>query len=72
MRIVHIAPNAPYNEGWGYQENLLTKYQAKSGNDVTLIITTKMHKDGRIINVKWIFRSDELVKIISINAKKIQ
>lgn len=52
MRIVHIAPNAPYNEGWGYQENLLTKYQAKSGNDVTLIITTKMHKDGRIINVE--------------------
>ena len=52
MKIVHIAPNAPYNEGWGYQENLLTKYQAKSGNNVTLIITTKMHKDGRIINIE--------------------
>ena len=49
MRIVHIAPNSPYNDYWGYQENLLPKYQKKLGHDVVLITTTKMHKDGKII-----------------------
>lgn len=49
MNIVHIAPNAPYNEGWGYQENLLTKYQAKLGHRVTLIITNERHENGHII-----------------------
>ncbi|HHV50748.1 MAG TPA: glycosyltransferase family 4 protein [Clostridiales bacterium] len=51
MKIVHIAPNAPYNEGWGYQDNLLPKYHAKLGHDVTLIITTKQHSDGRLVKV---------------------
>lgn len=43
MKIVHVAPNAPYNEGWGYQDNLLPKYQAKLGHQVTLIITNKIN-----------------------------
>lgn len=51
MKIVHIAPNAPYNDYWGYQENLLPKYQKKLGHDVTLIITNKMHKDGNIVDI---------------------
>lgn len=46
MKIVHISPSAPYNEGWGYQENLLPKYQAKLGHDVTLIVTNKEHFQG--------------------------
>ncbi len=41
MNIVHLALQAPYNEGWGYQENLLPKYQVKAGHQVTLIITTQ-------------------------------
>lgn len=49
MRIVHIAPNAPYNDYWGYQENLLPKYHKKMGHDVTLIITNLTHKDGKIV-----------------------
>lgn len=43
MNIVHIAPNAPYNDGWGFQENLLPKYHAKLGHRVTLIVTNRMH-----------------------------
>ena len=43
MKILHLALQAPYNEGWGYQENLLTKYQAKLGHDVTLITTCSMN-----------------------------
>ena len=39
MNIVHIAPNAPFDDGWSYQENLLPKYQARLGHTVTLIVT---------------------------------
>lgn len=49
MRIVHIAPNAPYNDYWGYQENLLPKYHKKMGHEVTIITTNTMHKDGKIV-----------------------
>ncbi len=51
MKIVHVAPNAPYNDYWGYQENLLPKYHKKLGHDVTLIITNKTHKDSSIVDV---------------------
>jgi glycosyltransferase involved in cell wall biosynthesis len=49
MKILHIAPNAPYNKGWGYQENLLPKYQKKLGHEVTLIVQNRMHLDGRVV-----------------------
>lgn len=51
MKVIHIAPNAPYNESWGYQENLLPKFQAKLGHEVVLIITTMMHDDGKLKSV---------------------
>ena len=50
MRIVHIAPNTPYNDYWGYQDNLLPKYQKKLGHEVYMITTTKLHKDGKIVD----------------------
>lgn len=49
MNIIHIAPTSPYNDYWGYQDNLLPKYHAKLGHTVTLIVTTKMHKDGKVV-----------------------
>ncbi|MBE6597994.1 MAG: glycosyltransferase family 4 protein [Ruminococcaceae bacterium] len=49
MKIVHIAPISPYNDYWGYQDNLLPKYHKKLGHDVTVIITNQMHRDGRIV-----------------------
>lgn len=52
MKIVHIAPKAPYNNYWGYQDNLLPKYQRKLGHDVTMIVTNTMHKDGKIIETE--------------------
>ncbi len=51
MKIVHIAAQAPYNDNWGYQENLLLKYQCKLGHNVTLFVTNKKHEDGRIIEI---------------------
>ena len=48
MKVIHVAPNAPYNEGWSYQENILPKYQAKLGHNVCLIVTNQEHKNGRL------------------------
>lgn len=50
MKILHIAPNAPYNRGWGYQENLLPKYHKKLGHDVTVIVQTRTHQDGKLVD----------------------
>jgi len=47
MKVLNVAPSAPYNEGWGYQENLLTKYQKKLGHDVTLIVSNVTFKKGK-------------------------
>lgn len=52
MKIVHIAPSAPYNDYWGYQDNLLPKYHKKLGHDVTVITTNLMHKDGKIVETE--------------------
>lgn len=49
MKILHIAASAPYNDYWGYQDNLLPKYHKKLGHDVTIITTNTMHKDGKIV-----------------------
>lgn len=35
MKIVHVCPQ--YTEGWGYQENVLPKYQKRLGFDVSII-----------------------------------
>ncbi len=37
MKIVHVCVSGVYTEGWSYQENLLSKYHVKLGNEVTLI-----------------------------------
>lgn len=39
MNIVHICLTGGYTEGFNYQENYLTKYQALAGNKVTIITT---------------------------------
>lgn len=51
MKIVHLALQSPYNEGWGYQENLLPKYHAKMGHDVTLLTSCRMNSTDSIMKV---------------------
>lgn len=71
MKIVHIAANATYNDGWGYQENLLTKYQVINGHEVTLITTTMKHQDGKIVETKESeYVSEDGVTIIRKKYKK--
>lgn len=52
MKIVHITPDAPYNDYWGYQDNLLPKYQRRLGHEVIMITTNRMHKDGKIVETE--------------------
>lgn len=40
MKIVHVCQY--YNDGYGYQENLLPKYQAKLGHEVMVITSDRM------------------------------
>jgi len=40
MKIVHLCLTAPYEDGWGYQENILTKYHKRIGHDVTIVTNT--------------------------------
>lgn len=72
MKIVHIAPNATYNEGWGYQENLLPKYQVLNGHEVYLITTTMIHKNNKINQIEeGEYLSKDKVYIIRKKYKKI-
>ena len=71
MKIVHIAPRAPYNDNWGYQDNLLPKYQKKLGHDVTVIITNTMHKDGKIVETDCAdYVLDDGVRVIRLKVKQ--
>lgn len=37
MKIVHTCLCGPVTDGWNYQDNMLTKYHRKMGNEVTII-----------------------------------
>lgn len=50
MKIVHISPNAVYNDYWGYQDNLLPKYQRKLGHEVTVIVPNEMYVEGKVVS----------------------
>lgn len=46
MRITHIFLFGQYNDDWSYQENIMSKYHAKLGNDVSLITTSWMYDEN--------------------------
>lgn len=48
MKILHICLQAPYNDNWGYQDNLIPKYHRKAGHDVTVITTNTTQTGNRI------------------------
>lgn len=71
MKILHIAPSAPYNDYWGYQDNLLPKYHKKLGHDVTIITTNTMHKDGKIVETDCgDYVLDDGVRVIRLSKRK--
>lgn len=72
MKIVNLSLCMPYNDKWGYQENLLPKWQHKIGNEVTLITTRFLNRqrdDKYDIANKETFISDDGVKVIRLDWK---
>ncbi|MDO4356399.1 MAG: glycosyltransferase family 4 protein [Clostridia bacterium] len=48
MKIVHLCLACFYIDGYGYQENLLPRYHARMGHDVSIIASTQtFDRDGR-------------------------
>lgn len=71
MKIVHIAPVAPYNDYWGYQDNLLPKHHKLLGHDVTLIITNLTHENGKIVPIEPAdYVLNDGVRVIRLSKKK--
>lgn len=69
MKIVNICLAGSYNYGWGYQDNLITKYQQELGNDVTIITSRFINeKNGEgYIEVAKETKYDGLVKVIRLD-----
>ena len=51
MKIVHVASSAPYNDNWGYQDNLLPSYHQKAGHETVVVTTNLTHGEGKIVPV---------------------
>lgn len=72
MKIVHLCLDSPYNDDWGYQDNLLPKYHYKLGHDVTVITTNTIQENGKLKKVncnRYIL--DNGVKIIRLDYKNV-
>ncbi len=53
MNIIHLCLTAPFSDGYSYQENLLTKYHKKMGNNVTVITCQwTLDNDGKLIKTE--------------------
>ncbi len=48
MKIIHVCLVGAYNEGWTYQENMLSKFHSKQGHEVMLICIPYELADGGI------------------------
>lgn len=70
MKIVHICVSGVYTEGWSYQENLLSKYHAKLGNEVTLIANKLVYNDGKKVETEESdYINEDGVKVIRLAEK---
>lgn len=73
MKIIHLCLEAPYNDYWGYQDNLLPKYHRKLGHEVTVITTNTKHHEGKIIETDigdyYLNDGQRIVRLAPINYK---
>lgn len=70
MRIVHIAPTSPYNDYWGYQDNLLPAFHKRMGHEVTVIVSNLTHSEGRIVETECgDYHLDDGVRVIRLSKK---
>lgn len=71
MKIVNVCLCGSYHIGWGYQDNLIAKYQAKNNNKVTVIASNLVYdnQSENIEKVKDGVYYDGLVKVIRLKNK---
>jgi len=73
MKIVHLCLCGPYNDNWGYQENIIPKFNRKDGHDVTVItsifIDSSKHEGYDKVNHGEYYLEDG-VKVIRLPFKK--
>lgn len=72
MKILHICLAGIFTDGWSYQENLLSKYHVKLGNDVTLIASNLVYdKTGKkAFTQNTVYINDDGVKIVRLKEKR--
>lgn len=66
MKIVHICLCGPVTDGWNYQDNMITKYHRKMGNEVTIITSQSIWgKNGKLeIDTRSTYINENDVKVI--------
>lgn len=71
MKILNICMNAPFTEGYSYQDNLLSEYQKKAGHEVTVVTSTKTRDEqGKICTISPCDKvMNNGVRLIRINVK---
>ena len=71
MEILHVCLCGPVTDGWNYQENLITKYHRKLGNNVTMIASKWIwNKNGKLSNCdKTDYINDDGVRMIRLQIK---
>lgn len=73
MKIVHLCLCGPYNDNWGYQENIIPRYNKKDGHDVT-VITSIFVNSTKFVGYERVepgeYLLDDGVKVIRIPFKK--
>lgn len=74
MKVVNICLAGAYNDGWGYQDNLLTKYQKINGNDVTIITTrfiNEKNSEKYLVTESGSYINDLGIKVKRLNFSSI-
>lgn len=70
--IVNLSPASPYNNGWGYQENLLPKYQVRLGFKVFLIVSDLEHSNNGLTKYSGpAFYDQDGVQVIRVAQREV-
>ncbi len=48
MKVVHLCLSGPFNDDWGYQDNLIPKYNVKDGHEVTVITSIQINNTKKL------------------------
>lgn len=72
MKILHIALKSVYTEGFSYQENFLTKYHSRLGNEVFLVTNLYTRKKNQVVKISssFTFSKENGVLILRLKEKR--